>query len=108
MSRYLLISSRDPFTCGSTPSFYQLARDFKLHGHEVILLLVENGVFAGRRGTHCTELASALAAGVTVLAEEFALRQRAIEVSALHEGVASAPLERVVDELELRTKTIWH
>jgi hypothetical protein len=108
MSRYLMISSRDPFTCGTTAAFYELAGDFKRQGHQVILFLVENGVFAARKGTRCSALADVLAAGVTVLAEDFALQQRAIPSSALRSGIVSAPLDRVVDELAARTKALWH
>lgn len=108
MSRYVLISSRDPFTCATTRDFYELAGEFKRQGHEVVLFLVENGVFPARAAAHCDALSDVVRAGVTVLADEFALRERAIASTTLRSGIDAAPLAHVVDELAARSRVIWH
>lgn len=108
MSHYLLISSRDPFTCATTTDFYGLAREYRAQGHEVTLFLVENGVLAAREGARCPELEQTVAGGVVVVAEEFSLRARAVPQNALARGVTSAKLELVVDALARGHKTLWH
>jgi hypothetical protein len=108
MSHYILISSRDPFTCGTTADFYDLARAFRRDGHAVTLFLVENGVLAARAGARCPSLAETVASGVTVLAEDFSLRQRAIPASDLLSGVTRTGLELVLDGLASGNKVLWH
>jgi len=44
--------------------------------------------------------------GVTVLADDFSLRERGI--SKLAEGVAASPIDVVVDHLAAGHKTLWH
>lgn len=108
MNRYLLISSRDPFTCGTTVDLYELALEFKRQGDEVALFLVENGVLAARAGARCPELALAVSSGIRVLADRFSLRERAIPEDGLLAGIAPAPLELVLDALAERVRTLWH
>jgi hypothetical protein len=108
MSDYLLISSRDPFTCPATNELYELASALRRDGHSVILFLIENGVLAARASANCRALLETAASGVEVLADDFALRQRAIPSGALLDAVRPAGLERVIDALAGRTKTIWH
>jgi hypothetical protein len=74
----------------------------------VTLLLVENGVLSARAGARCPALAQAVAEGVTVMAEEFSLRARAIPQAALASGIAPAPLDHVVDALANGHKCLWH
>lgn len=108
MSHYLLISSRDPFTCPTTREVYELACTLCERGHAVTLFLIENGVLAARASADYGALRETAAMGVKVLADEFALRQRAIRADALLEGVAPSGLELVIDALAAGAKTIWH
>lgn len=108
MSDYLLISSRDPFTCPATTELFELASALRREGHAVTLFLIENGVLAARANSDCPTLRETVAAGVQVLADDFALRQRAIPVGALLGAIKPAGLERVIDALAARAKTIWH
>lgn len=108
MSQYLLISSRDPFTCNGTSDLYELARAYKTEGHSVTLFLVENGVLPARLGARCPALAEALAAGVRVVADEFSLRERAIPEAQLLSGIRPAPLEQIIDGLASGAKALWH
>jgi hypothetical protein len=108
MSNYLLISSRDPFTCPATRELYELASSLRRDGHEVTLFLIENGVLAARASADAHGLRESMAAGVRVLADDFALRQRAMPIGTLLGAVQPAGLERVLDALTAGAKTIWH
>jgi sulfur relay (sulfurtransferase) complex TusBCD TusD component (DsrE family) len=108
MSDYLLISSRDPVTCPATREVYELASALCERGHAVTLFLIENGVLAARATADYGALRETAAAGVKVLADDFALRQRAISANALLAGVEAAGLDHVIDALAAGAKTIWH
>jgi len=45
--------------------------------------------------------------GVTVLADDFTLRERGIPAERLAAGVTASPLDVVVDQLAAGHKTIW-
>ena len=82
--------------------------DLVAEGNEVTLFLVENGVFPARRGAAGAGFSGAARAGITVFAEEFALRERGIDAANLADGVQAAPIERIVDELASGAKALWH
>lgn len=108
MSRYLLISSRDPFECGDTRNFYRMAIGLKTAGGDVTLFLVQNGVLPARIGAENWRLREAIGAGVRVMADDFSLRERAVDGALLADGIKKASLDLVIDELAAGTKTIWH
>jgi hypothetical protein len=108
MSKYMLIESRDPFDSNDVAFTYELASGLARAGHEVALLLVQNGVLPARRGADADGLARVLAAGVRVLADEFSLRERGIPDERLAAGVAPTPIEVVVDHLAAGHRTLWH
>ena len=58
--------------------------------------------------TRVDGLATLAGAGVTVLADRFSLRERAIADDALAEGVSAAELDVVVDALAGGAKAIWN
>jgi hypothetical protein len=107
MSSYLLIESRDPYSFADMRG-YALATQLRQAGHEVALFLVQNGVLPVRDGAHCPQLRDAIGAHVEVLADEFSLRERGIEMSRLAAGVRGAPIGVVVERLAAGWKTIWH
>jgi predicted peroxiredoxin len=107
-SKYLLIESRDPFESRDCAFLAELAAQLAGAGHEVTLFLVQNGVLPARRGARAETLGVALRAGVEVLADDFSLRERAIPLDRLADGVKAAPLEVVVDQLEEGRKALWH
>jgi hypothetical protein len=101
MAKYLLIQSRDPIAAG-TPD-YDVAAGLAREGNEVILFLVQNGV-----GPAQSDVLTRLAAqGVSILADEFALRERGIGADRLAPGVKSAPLE-LIEQLADGHQAIWH
>ena len=107
MASYLLIESRDPFSHGGVARNYELAANLKKSGDEVTLFLVQNGVLSARKGSAATGLADVVARGVQVLSDEFSMRERGIAEDALLDGVMSAPLDTVVDQLAEGRKALW-
>jgi len=105
-SGYLLIESRDPFESNDVGYYYELARGLQESGNRVTLLLVQNAVFAARPSAQVPALAALASAGVTILADDFALKERGI--TKLRDGVHAAPIHVVVDHLEAGHKTLWH
>lgn len=108
MSRYLLIESRDPFDSNDVAFSCDLACGLASAGHEVTLLLVQNGVLAARRGARADDLMRVIRAGVRVLTDDFSLAERGIAPSRLAEGVVPAPIDVVVDHLAAGHQTLWH
>ena len=81
-----------------------LARD----GAAVSVLLVQNGVLPARTGARAPQLAHLAAAGVTVLADAFSLRERGIAADRLSAGVQAVPLDIVIDRLIDGWQVVWH
>ena len=109
MANYLLIESRDPFESVVVPRQYDLAASLAKAGNAVTLFLVQNGVLPARPGgVHSRLLTAASKAGVQVMADEFSLRERGIAADKLAEGVRSADLSVVIDQLAEGRKALWH
>lgn len=108
MSKYVLIESRDPFDCPDTEQFAEIAKGLAANGNETTLFLLQNGVLAARKGNKHEGRFSVLAsAGVKVLADGFAIRERAI--TSLADGVEVVEIGTLVKLImEPGTKTIWH
>ena len=107
MAKYLLIESRDPFSHNRVAHNYELAANLQKSGDEVTLFLVQNGVLSARKGSAATGLADVVSRGVQVLSDEFSMRERGIEQDALMDGVMSAPLDTVIDQLAEGRKALW-
>lgn len=111
MGKYLLIFSRDPYQYADAPKIYQVAADLAKAGNSVTVFLVQNGVLPARKGFMHDPIGwlKGQAPTVTVLADDFSLRERAIPASGLAAGVTGAPIDRLVDLLaEDGVKAIWH
>ncbi len=108
MAKYLLISSRDPFDSNDVGNYYELATGLAKEGNEVTLFLVQNGVLPARKSSKSQLLTDVAAAGVTVLADDFSLRERGIGADRLIDAVKASPLDVVVDHMADGTKTMWH
>lgn len=108
-STYVLIESRDPFDSADTRFVSDTASALRARGRAVTVFLVQNGVLAtraGARGSHVSRLADA---GVTVLADDFSLRERGIEAGEMTGGVREASIDALVDLImQPGTKTLWH
>jgi len=108
MAKYLLVESRDPFGSNDVANYYDIASGLAVDGNEVTLFLVENGVLPARRSSKSALLSKLASAGVTVLADEFSLRERGIGSDRLTDGVKASPLDTVIDQLAAGAKTMWH
>lgn len=107
MARYLMIESRDPQEAGDVREYADLARDLHAAGNDVTFFLVQNGVFAARRGFAGSKVGELR--GVTVLADDFSLRQRGIVDGDLLDDVKIAGIGTVVDLLAHRdVRPLWH
>jgi sulfur transfer complex TusBCD TusB component (DsrH family) len=106
MAEYLLIESRDPFESNDVGYYYELARGLLEAGNKVTVLLVQNAVLAARPSAQAPALRALANAGIKVLADEFALKERGI--AKLLDGVQPVPIEIVVDHMEAGHKTLWH
>jgi sulfur relay (sulfurtransferase) complex TusBCD TusD component (DsrE family) len=107
MAKYLLVESRDPFETKGTLEYYELAAQLAKES-ELTLFLLQNGVFPARRCRESQRLMDLAKAGVRVLAEEFSLRERGIRNDQLCEGIESAGLDVVIDQLAEGRKALWH
>jgi len=106
MAEYLLIESRDPFESNDVGYYYELAKGLVEAGNQVTLFLAQNGVMSARPSTHSATLEALAQSGVTVLADDFSLKERGI--TKLADGVASSPIDVIVDHLAAGHKTLWH
>lgn len=106
MSSYVLIESRDCFESGDTEFCRDLARRLATAGHRVTLFLVQNGVLPARTGACAPGFVELTRAGVEVLADDFSLRERAIEN--LQPGVKASPIDLVIDRMAEGCNVIWH
>ena len=71
------------------------------------IYLVENGVLPARE--HAKVNLERLAEdGITLLADEFSLRERGIARVRVRSGVQPAPISTVIDAMAKGAKTIWH
>ena len=106
MAKYTIIESRDPHDGDDFAR--RMAPSLAAKGDEVTVFFVDNGVFAARQGAATDLLASLANAGVKLLADEFALKERGIAGDALASAVTSTQLDTLVDHLADGRKTFWH
>jgi hypothetical protein len=107
MARYLLIESREPAESAAVLESYELAAELAGRGHDVSLFLVQNGVLPVRQGALNDALARATSRGVTLLADDFSLRERGI-AAPLAGGAKSAPIDYVVERMLDGSRVVWH
>ena len=107
MTRYVFIESRDPFESRDTQFVEETAIGTKERGHDVTVFLVQNGVLAARKSVRGLERLAE--AGVTLLADDFSLRERGITADELAPGVRASGIDVLVDALvQENTKALWH
>ncbi|HKE59966.1 MAG TPA: DsrE family protein [Pyrinomonadaceae bacterium] len=105
MSNYIFIESQDPFESRDPKFVEDMAIALKKRGHNVTVFLVQNGVLA----TRTESLARLTSAGVSLLADDFSLRERGIQPDEILPGVQSVALTVLVAALvQEQTKAMWH
>jgi predicted peroxiredoxin len=105
MAKYFLIESRSPFDSVEVNHNYELASDLAQAGHEVTLFLVENGVFVARSQVSVASLEPL--EKVTLLADEFSLRERGIDTSEVKNIIKLSDIGVVVDAMTEGQKVMW-
>lgn len=109
MSNYIFIETRDQFESRDIRFVEETATALKERGHEVTVFLVQNGVLAARKNEGESYLARLADAGVTLMADDFSLRERGIQTVELNAGIHPTAIEALVDALvQENTKAIWH
>ena len=105
---YVLIETRDPFESAEVEGMLDLAGRLS-HTSDVSVYLVENGVQSLRAASSAAPAITSLSERVTILADEFSLRQRAIGVGDLVAGVAPVSIDRLVELISTNgCKAMWH
>src|SRR5262245_29621128 len=107
MTKYLFIESRDPFESRDTTFITDVAKTLKERGHDVTVFLLQNGVLAAR--VNLRSFAGLADLGISVLADDFSLKERGIQGAELPKGIKPARIEDLVEALvQENTKAIWH
>ena len=108
MARFVFVESRDPYEFADCRHFLDLVAGVCRRSHDVTLFLVQNAVLAAREGaSHAGRYTDLAKMGVAVVADAFALRERAVD--RLAAGVHPTDIDRLVSlALTPQTKVIWH
>ena len=105
----MFIESRDPFESPDTSFLADTAASLKKRGNDVTVFLVQNGVLAARKLSRKSHLPQLLESGVTVLADDFSLRERGIQSDECQTAIKAASIDQLVDLLvQDNTKAVWH
>ena len=108
MSTYVLVESRDPFDSPDTSFLADTAAALKKRGNDVTVFLVQNAVLAARKHARKSDLPQLVQWGVTVMADDFSLRERGIAPDNLIGGVKAAPIDAVVERMAAGWNALWH
>ena len=106
MNGMMIVETRDPLAVRDVEWTAGLLASMRRAGCKCTLMLAENGVF-GARGPGGACLAGLAEAGVELLADRFALRERGIAEDSLATGVAPAELDVVIDRLAAGEAVVW-
>jgi len=102
MAGYVLIAANDPCEGPEQQAVFELASSLAEARDEVSLYLTDSGVLVARTGDGERWLEPLLSAGVSVFADPFALAERGISHDLMVSGVVPAPIELLVDRLQMR------
>ena len=109
MANYVFIETRDPFESRDTLFVEETAIALKQNGHQVIVLLLQNGVLASRTNARDQSLVRMAGAGISLRADDFSLRERGIQPAELQPLIKRSDIESLVEDLtQENTKAIWH
>jgi len=98
MSSYLFIESRDPFDSRDSHFVVETATQLK-----------RSGVLAARKSARNSHLPRLAEEGITLLADDFSLRERGIQSGEMLPDIAESSIDALVDLLvQENTKAIWH
>jgi hypothetical protein len=108
MTHFVFVESRDAHESADCLVLHDLAVNLAARGHEVTVFLVQNAVLPARAGARaCGQFTALAGRGVRVVADEFALRERAIAECA--QGVHAADFDELARLLLAPdTRAVWH
>ncbi|MCX4693189.1 hypothetical protein [Streptomyces sp. NBC_01408] len=108
MAEYLLVESQGSYAGPGSEAFLGDAVRLARSGHDVAVLLIENGVTDGLEGA-APAVARVLEAGAQVWADAFSLSQRAVPPQRLLPGIRLVDMDEVAERL-LRpaVQGVWH
>ena len=70
---------------------------------------MQNGVLAARERARNSPLPQLAKAGVTLLADDFSLRERGISAAELSSGIKESSIDALLDAIvQENTKVMWH
>jgi len=109
VSNYVFIESRDPFDSPDCSFLADTAAALKNRGNTVTVFLVQNAVLGARKQAHKSVLPQLLESGVTILADDFSLRERGIQSDECQSAIKTASIDQLVDLIvQENTKAVWH
>lgn len=110
MAKFLFIESRDPFESKDTVQTLGLVKELRAKGHDVILYLIQNGVFCSRKNVQVGLFTEILNDGqVPVYADGCSLNERGILGHQIPEEIRVSDEHELVDLLmEDGRKPVWH
>ena len=106
-SQYVFIESRDHFDPTSGGFVADTAGALRERGCAVTVFLVQNAVLVTRQHARGSRVGRLAAMGVTVLADDFSLRERGIAEGDVARGVRAAPIGLVVERLAASWKVLF-
>lgn len=106
MRELLIIETRDAADHKDPARMTELAIGMASAGVPATILLAENGVFAARP-TADDDIDQAIARGVRIAADEFALEERGIDCTSLRAGVSVETVDLVVEHLTGGSCVMW-
>src|SRR5436189_4541020 len=96
VSNYVFIESRDPFDSADTSFLADTAASLKKRGNDVTVFLLQNAVLATRKQARESQLPQLYESGITVLADDFSLRERGIQADECQTYVKIAAIDQLV------------
>lgn len=110
MAKFLFIESRDPFESRDTIQTLGLVKELSGKGHDVILYLIQNGVFCSRKNAQIGLFSEILKdSKVPVYADSCSLNERGILEMHIPGGIRISDEHELVDlMMEEQRKPIWH
>jgi predicted peroxiredoxin len=106
MRELLIVETRDADEHRGPERMVDLAAGMVSSGVPSTIFLTENAAFAARRRPEGLA-ASAIAAGVSVAVDHFALQERAITETELESGVDPSSIDMVIEHLSRGNCVLW-
>ena len=109
MAHYVLVETRSPFDSRDVSYFFELGAELAARGDDVTLFLAQNAVLAVRKAAANNPL-DALLGRVTVMADAYSLRERAVASDERSDQVTVAEIDDLVDLMmsDDDTRVMWH